>query len=98
MPEIGRFFGIVIRMFAEPGTPHRVPHFHAYYPDDVGIFSFDPVELIAGSVTEETKAARGSLGKNCIKLLLRPIGQNYRRDVNQRLLSLCGKSYEACNS
>lgn len=35
-------------MFAEPGAPHHVPDFHAYHQDDVGIFSFDPVELIAG--------------------------------------------------
>ena len=48
MPEISRFFGIIIRMFAEPGAPHHVPHFHAYYQDEVGIFGFDPVELIAG--------------------------------------------------
>jgi hypothetical protein len=37
-------------MFAEPGAPHHVPHFHAYYQDSVGIFSFDPVEMIAGSL------------------------------------------------
>lgn len=37
-------------MFAEPGTPHHVPHFHAYYQDSVGIFGFDPVELIGGSL------------------------------------------------
>lgn len=35
-------------MFAEPGAPHHVPHFHAYYQNDVGIFSFDPVDLLAG--------------------------------------------------
>src|ERR1017187_10033234 len=35
-------------MFAEPGAPHHVPHFHAYYQKDVAVFSFDPVELIAG--------------------------------------------------
>jgi hypothetical protein len=29
VPEISRFFGIVIRMFAEPGAPHHTPHFHA---------------------------------------------------------------------
>ena len=28
---------------------HHVPHFHAYYQDEVGIFSVDPVEIIAGS-------------------------------------------------
>jgi hypothetical protein len=35
-------------MFAEVGAPHHVAHFHAYYQDEVGIFSIDPVELIAG--------------------------------------------------
>jgi len=37
-------------MFAEPGAPHHRPHFHAYYQEEVGIFSIDPVELIAGSL------------------------------------------------
>ncbi len=37
-------------MFAEVGAPHHVAHFHAYYQSDVGIFSIDPVELIAGSL------------------------------------------------
>ena len=50
MPELSRFFGIIIRMFAEPGSPHHAAHFHAYYQGEVGIFSFDPVELIGGSL------------------------------------------------
>jgi hypothetical protein len=50
VPEISRFFGIVIRMFAELGSPHHVAHFHAYYQEGVGIFSIEPVELIAGSL------------------------------------------------
>ncbi len=37
-------------MFAEVGAQHHVPHFHAYYQDEVGIFSADPVEIIAGSL------------------------------------------------
>ena len=37
-------------MFAEAGSPHHVAHFHAYYQDGVGIFSIDPVDLIAGSL------------------------------------------------
>jgi hypothetical protein len=37
-------------MFAESGEPHHVPHFHAYYQSAVGIFSIDPVELVAGSL------------------------------------------------
>ena len=50
MPEISRFFGIIIRMFVEVGTPHHTPHFHAYYQEQVGIFSIDPVELMAGDL------------------------------------------------
>jgi hypothetical protein len=50
VPEISRFFGIIIRMFAEAASPHHSAHFHAYYQDGVGIFSIDPVELIAGSL------------------------------------------------
>lgn len=37
-------------MYMEVGAPHHLPHFHAYYQDDVAIFSLDPVELIAGGV------------------------------------------------
>jgi Domain of unknown function (DUF4160) len=50
MPELSRFFGIIIRMYMEVGAPHHTPHFHAYYQDEVGVFSLDPVELIAGSL------------------------------------------------
>lgn len=55
MPELSRFFGIIIRMFAEVGSPHHTAHFHAYYQDEIGIFSIDPVELIAGSLPRRQK-------------------------------------------
>jgi len=50
VPELCRFFGIIIRMFTEAGEPHHAPHFHAYYQDEVGVFGINPVELIAGSL------------------------------------------------
>jgi len=50
MPEIARFFGIIIRMYAEPGAPHHRPHFHAYYQNDVAIYTVDSIELIGGSL------------------------------------------------
>jgi len=50
MPEPSRFFGIIIRMYMEAGGPHHLPHFHAYYQDDAAVFTFDPVEMIAGSL------------------------------------------------
>ena len=42
MPEISRFHGIVIRMYAEAGEGHHIPHFHAYYQDKTAVFAFDP--------------------------------------------------------
>jgi hypothetical protein len=55
VPELCRFFGIIIRMFAEAGTPHHEAHFHAYCGGEVGIFSIDPVELLAGSLPRKQR-------------------------------------------
>lgn len=56
MPEISRFFGIIIRMFMEPAQPHHRPHFHAYYQNHVAIYGIDDeVELIAGSLPRRQK-------------------------------------------
>ena len=62
MPEISRFFGIIIRMFAEPRTQHHRPHFHAYYQDEVAVYAVDTVELIAGTLPRRQTTIRRSLG------------------------------------
>jgi len=38
-------------MFSEPNIQHHTPHFHAYYQDEVAVFSINPVELIGGSLS-----------------------------------------------
>lgn len=50
MPEISRFFGIIIRMFSETGAQHPVPHLHAYYQDHKATYRIDTGELLAGSL------------------------------------------------
>jgi Domain of unknown function (DUF4160) len=50
MPELSRFFGIIIRMYMEIGLRHQLPHFHAYHQDDAAVFGIDPVVLIAGAL------------------------------------------------
>jgi hypothetical protein len=50
MPELSRFYGIIIRMYMEVGQPHHLPHFHAYYQDDEAVFGLEPVDMIAGSL------------------------------------------------
>jgi hypothetical protein len=52
MPELSRFFGIIIRMYMEAGVEHHTPHFHAYYQEEVAVYGIDPVELIAGSLSK----------------------------------------------
>jgi len=55
MPELARFFGIVIRMFAEAGAPHHDPHFHAYYQDHTAVFTIEPVEQVAGHLPRKQR-------------------------------------------
>jgi hypothetical protein len=55
MPEISRFFGIIIRMFAEPSAQHHRPHFHAYYQDSAAVFAVDSVEMIGGELPQRQR-------------------------------------------
>ena len=45
MPEISRFFGIVITMYF---NDHGPPHFHARYNEFRAIVAIEPVELRDG--------------------------------------------------
>ena len=38
-------------MIAEPQSQHSRPHFHAYYQDEVAVYSIDQIELLAGSLS-----------------------------------------------
>ncbi len=55
MPEISRFFGIIIRMFAEPAAQHRRPHFHAYYQQTAAVFAFDTIEVLGGELPQRQR-------------------------------------------
>ena len=47
MPEVSRFFGIVIAMFYDDHPP---PHFHARYGSSKAVFAIDPPALLFGSM------------------------------------------------
>lgn len=55
MPELSRFFGIIVRMFAEAGGRHHEPHFHAYFQGGAAVFSIRPVDLIAGTLPQRQR-------------------------------------------
>jgi hypothetical protein len=50
MPEISRFFGIIIRMFFDE---HNPPHFHAEYQGNKAIFDFNG-NVLKGSLNSKT--------------------------------------------
>ena len=45
MPEISRFYGIVIRMYFDD---HNPPHFHAYYSGHRAVINLRTLALISG--------------------------------------------------
>ncbi|QAA81701.1 DUF4160 domain-containing protein [Aequorivita sp. H23M31] len=47
MPEISRFYGIIIRMYF---VDHNPPHFHAEYQGMQAEFEIKTLEVIAGSL------------------------------------------------
>lgn len=49
MPEIARFYGIIIRIFYESGR-HQLPHVHAAYGEYLASYSIDPPALLAGTM------------------------------------------------
>jgi hypothetical protein len=50
MPEVSRFFGVIIRMFPETGERHHLPHLHVYYQNETAVYTLNPIELIAGAL------------------------------------------------
>ena len=46
MPEISRFFGIVIKMFF---NEHNPPHFHAFYGEHEVLIDINRLAVFAGS-------------------------------------------------
>jgi hypothetical protein len=73
VPELSRFFGIVIRMFSEPGAQHHVPHFHAYYQNEAAVFSTSPVDLIAGTLPQKQRRLVEAWAE-CIRMNCWPTG------------------------
>lgn len=47
MPEISRFYGIVVRMYYDE---HNPPHFHARYSEDEGVIEIAGLQLVEGSL------------------------------------------------
>ena len=47
MPEVARFYGIVIKLYF---GDHPPPHFHAIYGEKLGVFSIDSCQMMEGDL------------------------------------------------
>ena len=47
MPEISRFYGIVIKMYFDD---HHPPHFHAEYEESQALVNIETLAVIAGNL------------------------------------------------
>ena len=54
MPEICRFYGIIIKMFFKP-KEHEPAHIHAIYNEYVGIFDIHSLEMIDGDLPQKAQ-------------------------------------------
>ena len=54
MPEISRFYGIVIKMFFKP-KEHEPSHIHALYGEYLGVFKLKTMEMIDGELPRKAQ-------------------------------------------
>jgi hypothetical protein len=54
MPEITRFYGIIIKMFFKP-KEHEPAHIHAIYNEYIGIFDIKTFEMIQGDLPNKAQ-------------------------------------------
>ena len=54
MPEITRFYGIVIKMFFKP-KEHEPSHIHALYGEYVGVFDIKTHEMTDGDLPKKAQ-------------------------------------------
>ena len=66
MPELARFLGIIIQMFAKDHPP---PHFHAKYGDDKCSIDIETGDIIAGKMPpKQSKQVKEWTDKHRIEL------------------------------
>ena len=54
MPEISRFYGIVIKMFFKP-KEHEPSHIHALYGEYMGEFNVKTLEMLQGDLPNKAQ-------------------------------------------
>jgi Domain of unknown function (DUF4160) len=82
MPEISRFFGIVIKMYYDDHLP---PHFHATYSGHEAVISIHPIRVKEGELPKRAL----SLVLEWAALHQEELMENWRlREVEQPLIKI----------
>lgn len=55
MPEVSRFYGIIIKMFFKP-KEHEPSHIHALYGEYVGLFELQTLQMTEGDLPQKAQA------------------------------------------
>lgn len=50
MPDIARFYGIVVTIYLEENVQHHLPHFHIRYQRYRASYGINPVTQLAGAL------------------------------------------------
>ena len=67
MPEIARFYGIIIKIFLT--REHNPPHFHSVYVEYNGSFDIDTLELLEWDLPKKAQS------------LIREWAEQYKTDI-----------------
>ena len=62
MPEITRFYGIVVKIFFR--DEHNPPHIHAVYGEHNGLFRIEDMEMIEGDLPARARKMVEEWGKS----------------------------------
>lgn len=54
MPEIARFYGIIIKMFFKP-KEHEPSHIHALYGEYLGVFNLQTLKMTDGDLPKRAQ-------------------------------------------
>lgn len=52
MPEISRFYGMIIKMYFQQ-KEHNPPHFHVVYGDYIGVFEIETLKMTEGDLPQK---------------------------------------------
>lgn len=79
MPEISRFYGIIIKMFIKP-REHEPSHLHALYGEYVGIFDLQTMNMTEGDLPGKAQElVKEWMENNQSELLEMWDSQNYHK-------------------